>query len=81
MYYVYIIRSIKYPEQIYVGFTTNIKNRLMKHNHGTTFSTEKYKPWELIMFIGFKNKIKKAIEFEKYLKSGSGRTFRDKRLL
>lgn len=32
------------------------------------------------MYLAFDNK-DKAIEFEEYLKSGSGRAFRDKRLL
>ncbi len=80
MYYVYIIRSINYPDQIYVGHTSNLKKRLSNHNCGTTFHTDKYRPWDLVVFLGFKEEIK-AIEFEKYLKSGSGRAFRDKRFL
>ena len=80
MYYVYIIQSINYPDQIYVGKTRNLKKRLSDHNSGTTSHTEKFKPWELIVYLGFKQEIK-AIEFEKYLKSGSGREFRKKRLI
>lgn len=80
MHYVYIIRSIKYPEQIYVGHTDNIDNRLAQHNRGTTFHTEKYTPWEFVSYFCFANKMK-AIEFEAYLKSGSGRAFRDRRLI
>lgn len=80
MYFVYIIRSIKYQDQIYVGKTTNLKKRLSDHNCGTTTHTEKYMPWELIVYISFYDE-QKAIEFEQYLKSGSGREFRKKRLL
>lgn len=80
MYYVYLIRSITNPDQIYVGITSNLKKRLSNHNSGTTPHTERYKPWEVIVYIYFREK-DKAIEFEKYLKSGSGRAFRDKRLL
>ncbi len=80
MYYVYVIRSINDPDQIYVGRTTNLAKRLSNHNAGTSPHTKKYKPWELIVQLGFKDEMK-AIEFEMYLKSGSGRAFRDKRLL
>ena len=40
----------------------------------------KYKPWKLVSSISFESK-EKAIEFEKYLKSGSGRVFVKKRFL
>ncbi len=80
MLYVYIIRSINYPDQIYVGHTNNMKKRLSDHNCGTTSHTEKYKPWRLEVYIAFSDEMK-AIEFEKYLKSGSGREFRKKRFL
>lgn len=80
MYYVYIIRSINHSNQVYVGRTTDLKKRLANHNSGTTPHTAKYKPWELVVELGFKDEMK-AIEFEQYLKSGSGRAFRDKRFL
>lgn len=51
-----------------------------EHNSGNTFHTNKYKPWELIIFLGFKSK-QSAINFEKYLKTGSGNAFLTKRLL
>lgn len=80
MYYVYIIQSINRTDQIYVGCTINLKKRLSDHNAGTTSHTEKYKPWKIITYTAFENK-SKAYEFEEYLKSGSGRVFRDKRLI
>lgn len=80
MFYVYIIRSINYKDQLYIGCTKDLKKRLISHNNGTTFHTEKYKPWKLVMFLAFADK-DKAIAFEKYLKSHSGRAFRDKRLI
>lgn len=80
MHYIYILRSIKYPDQIYVGYTTNLQKRLSDHNCATTAHTAKYIPWKVEMYLAFDNK-DKAIEFEEYLKSGSGRAFRDKRLL
>lgn len=74
------MRSNNYPDQIYVGKTSDLKKRLSNHNCGTTHHTAKYAPWDLITYICFTDKMK-AIEFEKYLKSGSGREFRNKRLL
>jgi putative endonuclease len=78
MHYVYLIRSLSFPEQIYVGNTTDLNQRLDTHNSGGSFHTAKYKPWELVMFLGFKDKLK-ATAFEKYLKSGSGSAFAKKR--
>ena len=80
MYYVYILRSINFSDQIYVGCTQDLKKRLSNHNAGTTPHTAKYKPWQLEMYLAFENK-DKAIDFERYLKSHSGRAFRDKRFL
>ena len=76
-YYVYLIESIQHPEFRYVGYTTNLKERLSTHNSGGSFHTKKNRPWKLIMCSAFKN-IDCAKEFEKYLKSQSGRAFAKK---
>jgi putative endonuclease len=78
MYYVYLLQSIKCLDEKYVGFTENVSQRLIDHNSGKSHHTKEYKPWRLVMFIGFQEKIK-ALNFEKYLKSGSGRSFAQKR--
>lgn len=80
MYYVYIIQSISHPDQIYVGCTQDIKKRLSNHNSGTTPHTDKFKPWKIVAYIAFEEK-NKAYEFEKFLKSGSGREFKKRRFL
>jgi predicted GIY-YIG superfamily endonuclease len=80
MHYVYLIKSLQFPDQIYVGHTNDLKKRLSNHNCGTTPHTQKYKPWKLVVYLAFDDELK-AIEFEKYLKSGSGREFRNRRLL
>jgi len=79
MHYVYLIRSISSPDKTYVGNTENLKQRLETHNSGGSKYTCNDKPWELVMFLGFKDKLK-ATAFEKYLKSGSGSAFAKKRL-
>ena len=80
MYYVYIIRSMRFPDQEYTGATSDLKKRLADHNSGNSKHTKKYKPWELISYHAFSEK-DKAFDFEKYLKSHSGRAFGKKRLL
>lgn len=80
MFYVYIIQSIKFPNQFYIGFSTNLKERIKEHNKGGSTHTSKFKPWKLIFYSAFENK-KLALDFEKYLKSGSGVAFKNKRLI
>ncbi len=76
-YHVYIIQSISFPSETYIGFTTNIKKRFAKHNESGTTYTAKFKPWKIKNIITFTEK-DKALPFEKYLKSHSGRTFAKK---
>jgi putative endonuclease len=80
MYYVYILRSIGNPEKTYVGFTTDITQRLQIHNNGESVYTSRYKPWALLSYITFQEE-SKAIAFERYLKSGSGKAFAQKHFL
>ena len=79
MHYVYLIRSIEYPGQTYIGLTNNLEARLDKHNSGGSPHTSKYRPWKLITYIAFSDR-KQASDFELYLKSGSGRAFAKNRL-
>ncbi len=63
----------------YVGYTTNLEQRLETHNSGWSIHTAKYRPWKLVMYLGFVEQ-EKAKEFERYLKSQSERAFAKKRL-
>ncbi len=80
MHYVYILQSKNYPDQNYIGQTDDVAQRLHVHNMGGSPHTAKYKPWKLISSISFESKAK-AVEFEQYLKSGSGRALIAKRFL
>ena len=80
MYYVYILRSVDFPKQIYTGSTPDLKARLKSHNEGANKHTRKFRPWKIIWFCGFPTK-QQAEEFEKYLKSASGIAFKRKRLI
>ena len=69
MKYVYLIQSIPYPDKKYIGVTQDLKARLKSHNEGQSSHTSKFKPWKIVTYIAFSNE-SKAVEFEKYLKSG-----------
>jgi putative endonuclease len=79
MKYVYLLRSIPHPEQRYVGLTSDLEKRLAAHNAGQSSHTAKFRPWNLVTYLGF-NDDDRAAAFEKYLKSGSGHAFANKRL-
>lgn len=80
MWYVYIIRSIQFPDQEYTGAASDLKKRIAAHNAEESPHTSKFAPWELVWYCAFPNKYL-ALEFEKYLKSHSGRAFAKKRLI
>jgi len=71
MFCIYVLQSLKNGE-IYIGFTTNIKNRLSGHNRGLNFSTKNGKPWKLICLEVCLNK-NDAKRREKYFKTSQGR--------
>ena len=78
-HYVYILQSESDPKHYYTGFTENLDARIKSHNSGQVPHTSKYKPWRIKTAIAFTDP-KKALDFEKYLKSPSGRAFAKKRL-
>ncbi len=78
--YVYILRSIQYPDRIYTGKTSDPDRRLKEHNSGKSIYTNKYRPWKLIISIRFSDN-HRADVFERYLKTGSGRAFIRRHLL
>jgi predicted GIY-YIG superfamily endonuclease len=78
MKYVYILESLE-SEHFYVGVADDVSARLIKHNAGEVPHTSKYRPWRVKTYVAFTD-AKRALAFEKYLKSGSGRAFAKKRL-
>ncbi len=79
MFYVYILCCITGPERFYVGFTTDLKRRLQEHNAKKVPHTAQHAPWKLKTFVAFSER-KQAQDFERYLKTASGRAFAKKRL-
>jgi len=78
MNYVYIIQSLA-ENELYIGYTDNLKKRLAEHNSGLTLSTKRYKPWKLIYYEACIN-INDAKRREKYFKTSQGRRLIKRRL-
>ncbi|MDD5084014.1 MAG: GIY-YIG nuclease family protein [Candidatus Moranbacteria bacterium] len=74
MYYVY---SLKCKDGYYVGCTNDLKERVERHKNGYVPATVRRLPISLEFYCAIADK-HKAFEFEKYLKSGSGRAFASK---
>jgi predicted GIY-YIG superfamily endonuclease len=79
MKYVYILQCESDSTRYYTGLTDNLQARLKAHNAGQVFHTSKFKPWRLNTYIAFRDE-ERAIQFEKYLKTHSGRVFARKHL-
>ena len=67
----YILFSDKFAKT-YVGYTSNLENRLLYHNTGKVKSTKSFKPWRII-YSEFAISSLEAKERERYWKSGAGR--------
>ena len=79
MKYVYILQSLSHPDRYYVGLTDNLPDRLRRHNAGQVSHTSKFLPWRVNSYFAFSDEVR-AVAFENYLKSASGRAFARKRL-
>ena len=78
MYTVYILKCA--DGKPYTGCTEDLEERLVRHNNGHVPATANRRPVKLATYTVFTDKYK-AFEFEKYLKSGSGRAFVNKHLV
>ena len=78
LYYVYVLLSKK-DNKFYIGYTCNLKKRLLEHNQGKVLSTKYRLPLILVYFEASKNKYD-VIKREKYFKTGFGRRFLKNRL-
>ena len=59
---------------------SDLKQRLLTHNQDCSPHTAKFSPWGIEFYCAFKQE-DKALAFERYLKSHSGKAFASKRLL
>ena len=70
-YYVYILQSQK-DNSLYIGYTSDLRKRLKQHNNGESQATKPFRPYKLIFYEAFLNRID-AKHREEYLKGGFGR--------
>lgn len=79
MYFVYLLQSSK-DKSYYAGVTEDIEKRIKEHNSGFSKYSSTKRPYSLVWYCVFSDK-KKAYNFERYLKAGSGMAFRNKHLI
>ncbi len=78
MWYVYFLKLSN--NNIYVGFSGNLKQRIQAHNDGKVPATVGFLPIKLKSYIAVDTK-QKALALEKYFKTGSGKAVAIKRFL
>ena len=72
--FVYVLRNSDEAAHFDVGLTSDVKGRMADHAAGRCPHTASRRPWRLHVVIEFSEEAR-AIRFERYLKSGSGRAF------
>ena len=77
-FYVYILQSATDEKRFYTGLTDDLRKRLINHNAGRVRHTAKWRPWYLKTYVALGDHERTA-DFERYLKSSSGRAFLRKR--
>jgi putative endonuclease len=68
--YVYLLRS-EVSDNLYIGFTHNLRKRLTEHNKSLNRSTKAYAPWQLLYYEAHRNETD-ARRRENYLKTTAG---------
>jgi len=71
---VYVLKSASNPRRYYTGLTSNLAARLEAHNAGRCTHTASGRPWIADVIVEFADE-RRAVAFERYLKSGSGVAF------
>ena len=77
--FVYLLKNAADPPRYYTGLTSDARRRLAEHNAGSCIHTAKYRPWSLDVVVEFSDE-QRAVDFERYLKSGSGVAFANRHL-
>ena len=72
--FVYVLKNASQPTQYYTGVTSDVAYRLAAHNEGRCLHTANGRPWSIDVMVEFADE-RRAVAFERYLKSGSGCAF------
>jgi putative endonuclease len=67
MYYVYALLSMK-NQDLYIGYSEDLRKRFQEHNSGRVKATKANRPWNLVYYESFRTKLD-ATAREKQLKS------------
>ena len=68
IYHVYMLKSLGKKSVTYVGYTNNLKKRVIQHNTGKGAKFTRGRKWKLIYKENFNSK-KEAISREYYIKT------------
>jgi predicted GIY-YIG superfamily endonuclease len=77
--FVYVLKNLDTPARYYTGVTSDVARRHAEHNAGDCTHTSKHRPWSIDVVIEFADE-RRAVAFERYLKSGSGVAFAHRHL-
>jgi putative endonuclease len=77
MFYTYVLELNN--QDLYIGSTIDLKNRIQQHENGEVESTKGYRPIKLVYYEACLSH-EKAISREKQLKTGFGRAYLKRRL-
>ena len=77
-YYTYVLKS-SIDNNLYIGYTEDLRKRIKKHTNGLVDSTKDRRPFILIYYEACLS-LEKAIEREKQLKTGFGRAYLKRRI-
>lgn len=73
MFYTYVLESGN-DKHLYIGYTNDLKKRILEHQKGGVFSTRGRLPLRLVYYEACLDKYK-ALRREAYFKTGFGRRF------
>ena len=72
--FVYVLKNSEVPPRYYTGLSANVSNRLVQAQRGQQYAHCEVPPWSLDVVVEFADE-RRAVAFERYLKSGSGVAF------
>jgi putative endonuclease len=56
VYYVYLLESLSDPKRRHVGFSEDLRQRLLDHNEGRLPRTSGCRPWRIKTYVAFSSK-------------------------
>lgn len=56
MYYVYVLKSLLETNWLYIGYSNNLRQRIIRHQQGGVKSTKNKRPMMLVYYEAYLNK-------------------------